>query len=640
MNSRTRITLYLAAGLVLGLVLTGALTRRATDSTPNPTVVTAPLWKATLPGPVPAGAALTDVTAGNSRQALSPVRSEPLAVAEEAEGPRQRALESGQSPDPQSAHSASDRSGRSLTGRVFDASDGSPVVGATLVLSDSSTVETQLDGSFRFEGLPEEGLDDSEQLAVSHPEYAHSTHSVEWKPNSQPLPLEIGVERARPIPGRVFDPAGRAVAGARLEWRFRHPGQISPGESTVSDAQGEFTVTLPPELPTFLHESLDLVVSHSDFASSRFAATALQERIEVGLSEGASLSGRVTGEQGEALPGARVLAERFDEQWTSSADGEGRYHLEHLEPGRYTLHVGAAGHAPTSVAELELTAGPNARDLRLAAGGRLTGIVQGSDGVPVRGVEVRVRDARVSPATTDAEGHYELLDLPTDTRISLTAEAEGFVSSTLDNQIAGSPAAPIVLLRESSLRGRVLDSSNRQALATFHLVARRIEAGGPAAAIVIPPAGADGEFAHDALAPGEYRLSLRHEGCLTAQTTVVLREAETTTSELFLERGIEASGTVVDALSGEAVVGARVVFHLAEGASPSAGLDPPRATKTDEQGRFHAAGLRPGVHSVIVSAAEGQGHASSRVDLLHARSDLQFELASFLPPPPSSPEPR
>src|SRR5258708_21634319 len=76
---------------------------------------------------------------------------------------------------------------------------------------------------------------------------------------------------------------------------------------------------------------------------------------------GGSLTGVATDPSGALVPGAHVVLTDDEKgfKYTATTDGEGRYILRNLPPGRYTLSVTASGMRSHSQSGITLTVGQN-----------------------------------------------------------------------------------------------------------------------------------------------------------------------------------------------------------------------------------------------------------------------------------------
>jgi protocatechuate 3,4-dioxygenase beta subunit/uncharacterized GH25 family protein len=145
--------------------------------------------------------------------------------------------------------------------------------------------------------------------------------------------------------------------------------------------------------------------------------------VEVIVEAGVVVSGRVVTAEGRAVAGARVEAFKeeppFDRIAWALADGDGRYRLEGLLPGRFVLAASAERHAPTR-RNVVVAADADGVDLTLPDGARVDGTVLGADGRPVAGARVSlvIRGRPMSgfgvgrTAVSDAAGRFTFEALP------------------------------------------------------------------------------------------------------------------------------------------------------------------------------------------------------------------------------------
>ncbi|MEQ1894515.1 MAG: carboxypeptidase regulatory-like domain-containing protein, partial [Planctomycetota bacterium] len=163
------------------------------------------------------------------------------------------------------------------------------------------------------------------------------------------------------------------------------------------------------------------------------------------------LHGFKLAEGGDAYPAASQLV-RSDEQ--------GRYEVRGLPAGRQVVKVLTRGHARW-MGEVEIVEGRTSRlDAVLVAGTTVTGTVTNASGHAVAGVEVALRreTGLLSAACrTDAEGRYELTDLPSG---ALSLHALWSDQVCAEKELRGSPGAVLrwdpVVDGGLRIRGRVV----------------------------------------------------------------------------------------------------------------------------------------------------------------------------------------
>lgn len=223
--------------------------------------------------------------------------------------------------------------------------------GARVVLSPSkeaggaamppaSWLPVQKDGSF---SIAAHGAGPWHVVAEA-PGCARTVSEAVMAPGSVELTLVAGLK----ITGRVLDAAGDPVAGAAVSLRRvvelvargngPAPGHL-PGAEVFTRSEGDGSFCLA-NLARGAHE---LVVSHPSFVSTtprRVDVVAAGRIPEVVLQRAGELDGlvRLAGGAGDA--GAIVLAtSEQGERRTVSADGEGRFHMEGLVPGKWRVKL-------------------------------------------------------------------------------------------------------------------------------------------------------------------------------------------------------------------------------------------------------------------------------------------------------------
>jgi uncharacterized surface anchored protein len=151
-------------------------------------------------------------------------------------------------------------------------------------------------------------------------------------------------------------------------------------------------------------------------------------RRDVVLAGGARLQGTVRAADDEPLAGALLTLTdpRGDVVASTASADSGRYELTELVAGTYTLAGRAPGHQPAAVT-VELGEGVTDRDLVLAGGARVAGVVRAvTDDRPLPDATVSLLDdtgAVVATQVTGEKGEYRFDDLLAGT---YTLVASGF----------------------------------------------------------------------------------------------------------------------------------------------------------------------------------------------------------------------
>jgi hypothetical protein len=255
--------------------------------------------------------------------------------------------------------------------------------------------------------------------------------------------IELRLPAERP-PLRVLTRAedGAPLAGATVSLLSLDPN-VPLRLSAESDARGESSLLDAVGIPATLR------VQAPGYRMFEAELEAVPAQVEVSLTRGVSVSGRVTQSGGrEGVRGARLVLLQDGQRRDTSSDENGDYELSGVALGPATLSV---QHPKFSGGTWEVLIEPSAREgqavpldpLDLTEPGLASGTVLDAAGEPVRGARVGVGlvPAFVPVAAsfpgfveTDARGRFELRGLEPG-RVSLSAYAAGVGRGSLDNVV-------------------------------------------------------------------------------------------------------------------------------------------------------------------------------------------------------------
>jgi protocatechuate 3,4-dioxygenase beta subunit len=282
-----------------------------------------------------------------------------------------------------------------LTGRLLDGGGGA-VPGATLQARAGNTTYTaRADDQGRYALRLGKAV---YRLEADADGYAPRPGSVDLVGD---MVRDFRLDPAGRMVGTVVDgPSGKPVAGAivRAEAGERPPSIAH----TTSDEQGRFVFgdLLPGEYVVSARAG-----ARVGFRSGHLAVPVAGEADagSVPLEAAFEIAGRVTGTDGKPVAGATVYVDdvlfdkgAFGGASMATSDGDGRYRIEGVAPGRLRVRAGGVlPWAPSASALVVVKDASVHQDFTLPAGGKLQGQVLGPDGSQAGGatVMVSVRDS-------------------------------------------------------------------------------------------------------------------------------------------------------------------------------------------------------------------------------------------------------
>lgn len=323
---------------------------------------------------------------------------------------------------------------------------GAPVPGAQVTLTDArgpdGAVRVTADAKGRFEA---DGLQyGSVRVEAQAPGGATGRLSTTLAEGAAAPDVTVDIGTCS-VHCRVLDPSGEPVPACWVSV------EVAGGESTGwsgvkdtgnTDAQGVFrSRSLEPGryLVRINGETFAQYVS----PAFTLAEGEARDLGEVRLAAGALLQGVVRDDAGAPVENATVSLRDTEgrpvELFSMATSGsDGRYALHGVQPGRYTVHFEARGHAPDE-RPVTLGADGGRADGVLTRGGGVAVRVEDRGGKPVAGVRVRLYDERGHVVTrtislanfdsgrrvTGADGTTGLGDLAQGTYV-VACEKEGY----------------------------------------------------------------------------------------------------------------------------------------------------------------------------------------------------------------------
>jgi uncharacterized GH25 family protein len=376
------------------------------------------------------------------------------------------------------------------------------------------TAATDAAGRFALRHLPS-GRWDLAVAATGHVPLVHL--GVELQ---APAVADLGalvVEAGAALAGRVADPRGTPIAGARVvaeAERGHHPLALHTTEppTVTTAADGSFALAgFEPERTVALH------VSRGGYGKASVEVVPpLAAPLAITLHPASALSGRVVDRAGRPVGGARVRLEverrrgsgmtRWSVGDDVGTDETGSFRFAAVDPGLALLTVVAPGFQTARVAELEVAAGADLEgvEIVLAPGAVVSGRVVNADGRPQAGATVGVLTPEDFPGTgtpTDGNGAYRLDGVePGPRRVAATGPEGDRVVAELD-VVAGENRLDFRLPGGVEVAGRVVDEGRAPVVgAEVQLLALAGGGGGRRRAA----SGADGAFRFPSVPDGKW----------------------------------------------------------------------------------------------------------------------------------------
>jgi protocatechuate 3,4-dioxygenase beta subunit/5-hydroxyisourate hydrolase-like protein (transthyretin family) len=335
-----------------------------------------------------------------------------------------------------------------ITGQVIERGSGQPVPGAEVTLTTALRSdwkpprEARADDGGRFEFT---GLEPGRYEVMGRKGVLIGAGEIVGLAVAQAVDdVQVKLDRGYSISGRVKDEQGKGVGNTRLSAARDTPpwGQAA---RTRTNADGSYA------LEGLLPGTYRLNASDEGFGPGQARAKLLSSNltnVDIVVPPASKVMGRVLSAAGQPVEGARVNATyevnmggggmmQTGETALSAADGS--FEMKRAMAG--TMRINARHDELGSVAlqPEPLRAGETRRlELRLKAGGSISGVVRDDQGKPAAGVRITVmaRELRAwldAQDVTGPDGQYRVSALPAG-RITVSAERSGRPSFGMEDQ--------------------------------------------------------------------------------------------------------------------------------------------------------------------------------------------------------------
>ena len=567
-----------------------------------------------------------------------------------------------------------------LTGLVLDDETDEPIEGARARVFDGGRsrrreVTSDEEGVFVIDGLrpnsvEADGDETSINVHVMHPLYERSWQNIQQKPGELEGEVTVRMSGGKLLRGTVLTERGDVIEGARvsieypgLPTEFIRMSAMDDGGSltATTDSEGEFE--LAARGMGMGPMGAVLVAQFPGYAKGRselLEASALEqglEDIEIILSQGVVLEGRITDTAGQPVPNAQVRA--FQETKIAPqmrammalmpraageivyANREGEYRYKRFQVGTYNLEVSANGFATGRVKDVVVAeSGTSTRDIVLDPGKTIEGRVVDQRDEPLQGIEVvaflaleqdeeddsgftrSLNDSMrrmelmggngVRSAKTDASGKYRLDQLP-DKSFRIIARSRDYDLAEIGPLESGDPVDDLVLVEFGRIEGHVVDAITSAPVQKFHITLARAQESADGERSYQrdwyrqdreEQEDLEGRFEYARLSAGSYRLQVTAEDYAPSLVEVEVLGGEVQTTRIALGHGARVEGRVVDAESGEAIPGATLQLLRSNDDSLGLKIASDLSAHTDEEGHFRVGAVPDGDFVLSVSHPE------------------------------------
>jgi protocatechuate 3,4-dioxygenase beta subunit len=373
--------------------------------------------------------------------------------------------------------------GGSLLVTALDETTRQPIVGAKVQMGNRIKLEATTDdqGKATLKGTTSWGI-----LSVNAEGYSPYRDVV--RSSRRPGVLQekiVTLARGASVSGIVLDPAGQPVAGAQINVETNSSfagafGRDSDEDKIFSDEQGRWQVK------ALSAGSYRLRARHEKFAPGLSEPIALdgktpKENVEIRLTQGATLSGKVVSAKGDTVASALISigkdstdAFTWEPNRKTYSDEKGEFKIEGIIKGAHQV-VASFEEVYSPIVPVDLTSGDvSGLIITLDQDGTIIGIVvtSGSEPVPDAEVSAMPKDflkergawrLRGFPqAVSDADGQFIIRGLSADQQFMLSASTNTLESANpwqgdADpvEAITGDGDIKIVLTEQGGVKGKV-----------------------------------------------------------------------------------------------------------------------------------------------------------------------------------------
>ncbi len=354
-----------------------------------------------------------------------------------------------------------------------------------------------------------------------------------------------------------------------------------------------------------------------------------EEPLAVVLGPVSRVFGRVVDESGAPLDGAALVLDRIETSVSAAgttsvagtdvsettADDDGRFAFDDVEPGELQLSASAPGYATGEWTGLEAAPGEDLDlELALEPGASVRGTVFAPDAEALAGVRVRYESAGSrSLVRTDGEGRFRIEGAAV-AQLTLVAEHERYGRAVREVDLAaGENLVDLRFERGLEARGAVVDETG----AGVEGAVVRWMKKGDYMSLRRQASKAGGSFRFEGVAAGTYTLRATKEGYAGTPERVTVEVGDAS-----------LDGVVVPLVVGATLTGRLLGLATDELAAVEVEVGPYSKTiQVDPDGKYRIANVFPGTWTVIARHAGSERQASGEVTIEPGEVEVRLDLA-------------
>ena len=530
--------------------------------------------------------------------------------------------------------------GLKVKGKVLDKETEQPVEGAEVVLikqrrnnppkQQMERAVTDEDGLFTIHRVAA-GIFRLEAKADGYVDFRpfrddgqHSLRNIQVNEITQNKEHIIRMEPAGSAEFHVVDSGQRPVVNTLVQIN-KDADLLNNAGNCTTNRSGVAVTDKLPNVP------LIAVVKHKELGkgySSVFKPGSKENPaiVKITIAKGASVSGHVTGMDGQPIPEKTIFAEYLSfENWSrppqesATTDENGEYSIEDLVPGAYRISLSNDSWQlkPLQSHEIELKAGDARTDVNFSLLGRtkeLRGKVVSRKNEPLEGIFVHAvvysKDGGISgsgSAQTDENGEFHVLAALIGNEVQYQLQGGKGYAHTIKRAPMDEDYVIITMKYTGSISGMVLNPEGQPAAGASVCPIRLYSSDDYINTYKTIVTDVDGSFQFDDLDPMDYRICAQAPGYTRKKSEkITLHEEESVESVVIkLETGMEVTGAVVDP-AGAPVPSAAVsiLSYVPNNSRNSWGTfgsqEFPEAAVTDAEGVFRIDSFPPEGDTLVV----------------------------------------